>query len=85
MIGTNAHNAPLGFHSSAFAVQSGTSLSSPHVAAVALMIADKWPELSPNGIRKQLKLSCQPLHTDMPDHIEPFGLNAAKAVNVKLF
>jgi subtilisin family serine protease len=74
----------LGYHAEQFVTQSGTSLSAPHVAAVALMIADQWPALTPAEIKQQLILSCQELNQSEPSHLQERGLNAAKALDALL-
>jgi subtilisin family serine protease len=66
----------LGYGSGRYWTQTGTSFSAPHVAAVAAMIADKYPAATAAQIRAQIINTQQRLYPG-----NPFGgLNAAKAL-----
>ena len=46
------------------AVLSGTSMASPHVAGVAALLRQKWPNLSPAAIKAMIQNSTTPLFRD---------------------
>ena len=46
------------------AVLSGTSMASPHVAGVAALLKQKWPDLPPLAIKAMIQNSTTPLYRD---------------------
>ncbi len=43
---------------------SGTSMASPHVAGVAALLKQKWPDLAPEGIKAMIQNSTKPAYRD---------------------
>ena len=52
---------------------SGTSFSSPLVSGVAALIKTRFPEISPDALREQLRLSSENMDAENPGYIGQFG------------
>ena len=54
-------------------VETGTSFSAPLVAGVAALIKARYPEISPDSLREQLRLSSESIDTENPSHAGYLG------------
>ena len=52
---------------------SGTSFSSPLVSGVAALIKTRFPEISPDALREQLRLSSENMDAENPDYVGLLG------------
>ena len=66
----------------------GTSLSSPLVSGVAALVKTRYPDISPDALREQIRLASEPMDTENPDQAGQLGrgyVNAETSLRTPVF
>ena len=67
---------------------SGTSFSSPLVSGVAALVKTRYPEISPDALREQIRLASEPIDIENPGHAGQLGrgyVNAEASLKTPVF
>ena len=67
---------------------SGTSFSSPLVSGVAALVKTRYPDISPDALREQIRLASETIDTENPGHAGQLGrgyVNAEASLEMPVF
>ena len=67
---------------------SGTSFSTPLVSGVAALVKTRYPDITPDALREQIRLASEPIDTENPGHAGQLGhgyVNAEASLKTPMF